>query len=210
MEKLKKLNKLYFSLFILTILFLIVGSTYAYYQIYVKGEDTGIKGSSAEFFEGMQGIQQEEMLFTPNSDVQMKLETTGYIKASNLLLIKPIDIEDKSQKGYFRVTNKDYNNKINYSISLVELSVSPNLQVTDFKWQLVMHNTKEVISSGDFASANANTLLLKNDIIIDTRTAHEIELRLWIEENDKDQRYLLNGSFIGKIKIEGFVNNQNS
>lgn len=198
----KKRNRFYLILTILFAIFLIIGSSYAYYQIYLKGDDTGIKGTSSQFFEGIQGLEQEIIQL---SNGKIKLETTGYINAKNLLLIKPIDIEDKSEKSKFRVTNEDYDNLILYSISLTELIISQNLQVTDFKWQLFNHNTSETIVSGDFTKASTDTFLLKNDISIEPRSAHEYELRLWIEENNKDQRYLLNGSFSSKIKIESYI-----
>lgn len=198
----KKRNRFYLILTILFAIFLIIGSSYAYYQIYLKGDDTGIKGKSSQFFEGIQGLEQEIIQL---SNGKIKLETTGYINAKNLLLIKPIDIEDKSEKSKFRVTNEDYDNLILYSISLTELIISQNLQVTDFKWQLFNHNTSETIVSGDFTKASTDTFLLKNDISIEPRSAHEYELRLWIEENNKDQRYLLNGSFSSKIKIESYI-----
>lgn len=202
MKKTKKINKFYLMLTILFITFLIVGTTYAYYQIYVKGDDPGITGSSSQFFEGLE----TENFYIQLSKIQIKLETTGYINTQNLLLIKPIDISDKSEKSKFRVTNEDSDNIITYSISLTELSVSQNLQVEDFKWQLYNHSTSEIISSGNFTKANTDTLLLKNDIDINPRNAHQYELRLWIEEKETDQRYLLNGSFSGKIKIEGSIN----
>ncbi|MDD2409960.1 MAG: hypothetical protein PHD03_04520 [Bacilli bacterium] len=205
MKKEKKTKKKYFITILLIIILLLIGSSYAIYQIYVKGKDTGISGTSSSYFEGMQGMSaplQTMMFSIPNSSVQIKLETTEYIKASNLLLIKPSEVEDKSQKSRFRVTNEDYDNILTYSVLLTELKISPNLQVENFKWQLFDYNNSAIVASGNFNNVSIDSLILMNNININTRTAHQYELRLWIEETKEDQRYLLNGSFSGKIKIE--------
>jgi len=205
MKKEKKTKKNYVITILLIMILLLVGSSYAIYQIYVKGKDTGISGTSSSYFEGMQGMSaplQTMMFSIPNSSVQIKLETTEYIKASNLLLIKPSEVEDKSQKSRFRVTNEDYDNILTYSVLLTELKISPNLQVENFKWQLFDYNNSAIVASGNFNNVSIDSLILMNNININTRTAHQYELRLWIEETKEDQRYLLNGSFSGKIKIE--------
>ena len=209
MKKEPKIKKVYVIAIILTIILLLIGSSYAViYQIYVKGTDTGISGTSASYFEGMQGMSapvQMMMFSIPGSNAQIKLETTEYIESNNLLLIKSSEVEDKSQKSRFRVTNEEYNNILTYSISLTELNISTNLQVEDFKWQLFDYNNSVIVASGNFSNISTDSLILANNININTRTAHQYELWLWIEEIDLDQRYLLNGSFSGKIKIEAVL-----
>ncbi|MDD3896026.1 MAG: hypothetical protein PHP49_03260 [Bacilli bacterium] len=208
MKKEPKIKKVYVVAIILTTILLLIGSSYAVFQMYVKGTDTGISGTSASYFEGMQGMSgpvQMMMFSIPGSNAQIKLETTEYIESNNLLLIKSSEVEDKSQKSRFRVTNEEYNNILTYSISLTELNISTNLQVEDFKWQLFDYNNSVIVASGNFSNISTDSLILANNININTRTAHQYELWLWIEEIDLDQRYLLNGSFSGKIKIEAVL-----
>lgn len=208
MEKLKNIKKSYLTAFIVGIAAILVGTSYAViYQLYIKGTDIGIGGTSSSFFEGMQGLSApvKMMMFSvPDTAMQLKLETTGYINASNIVLIKESDVADKAQKGRFRITNEEYSDTLAYSITLSKLSISPNLQVEDFKWQLYDYNNQVIVNSGTFNNVSTSSLELLTYQDIAPRTAHQYELRLWIQENELDQTNLMNGSFSGKIKISAF------
>lgn len=115
------------------------------------------------------------------------------------MLVKEANIASESEKGYFKVVSGNNKHYITYSLSLTELTISANLQVSDFKWQLVRDN--EVVASGNFAGISSNSMTLINNAQISNNETHEYEYRIWLQETEHDQIDLLGGSFSGKITI---------
>ena len=204
----KNFRKVTILLIVLAVVIIIGGASYAYYQIYIKGEDTGITGYSGGVFpQGFGGESMMKSFFMSGVEVALETMDNGYINAKNINLIKDYEVSAKAEKGLFIVINRDYDNQVKYSISLTELNISENLQDKDFKWELVSFGTDNVVASGDFEEAFEENMVLVSDLILNSRTAHEYELRLWLEETGEIQNHLLNGSFEGKISISADVVN---
>ncbi len=184
-----KKDRFYQSLIIIAIIVpIILGVSYAYFQTQIAGTDPGIVSSSASKF-----------------NISLETVNEGYISASDLLLIRPEEVDTEAQKGYFNVICGDNDNVIKYSISISELQLSANLKVTDFKWAIVNTQTSSTIGLGNFASATGDKHILISDIPINPNTTHFYELRLWLEETDAEQINLLNGTFSGKITLTSYL-----
>jgi len=161
---------------------IVIAISYAYFQAAILGEDAGISGKSTNKFE-----------------IDLVTENNGYINATNVVLIKEENIAIDSEKGFFKVVSGDNKNYINYSLSLTELTISANLQVADFKWQLVRDN--EVVASGNFGGVSTNSMSLINDVQIANNDTHEYEFRIWLQETSYDQIDMIGGTFSAKITM---------
>ena len=183
MEDNKKQKKLYRILVTIAITIpIVIAISYAYFQAAILGEDPGVTGKSTDKFE-----------------IDLVTENNGYINATNVILVKEANIASESEKGYFKVVSGDNKNYINYSLSLTELTISANLQVADFKWQLVRDN--EVVASGNFGGVSTNSMSLINDIQIANNDTHEYEFRIWLQETSYDQIDMIGGTFSAKITM---------
>ena len=197
----KDRNKIYYRLLLIAAIIIpvIIGFSYAYFLAVVKvtnDQPTVISGNVITGF-----------------DLRLETENDGYINATDLIPLELNQVEDYAEKGEFDVIagNNPYN--INYSISLTDITISPELKISDFKWKLICTSCGEDTSKnaeGNFASINTNTYLLKNNLIIDSNTTDSYKLILWIEETDQDQISLMNKSFSAKVTIEGQLMNNSS
>ncbi|MDD4809553.1 MAG: hypothetical protein PHP12_05930, partial [Bacilli bacterium] len=111
----------------------------------------------------------------------------------------PEQVPEYSQKGNFKVVSGNNDHYIYYTLSLSELTLSSNLQVADFKWELLKDNNSH--ASGTFNGVSQNSMTLASDIVIGANETANYELRLWIEESGGDQYYLIGGTFVGKINM---------
>ncbi len=201
-------RKVVISLIIIVVAILLIsGVSFAYFQLNIKGEDAGITGYTGSVFPQSADGPTIKNYYLSGIEVSLETKENGFINSSSINLIKQHEISNKAEKSHFIVVNRDYNNQVKYSVSLAELAISPNLQDEDFKWQLVKFGTDSEIASGNFQNAKEDVLKITDEIILNPRTAHEYELRLWIEETEKIQNHLLEGSFDGKISISVSVVN---
>ena len=183
MENNKNKKRIFrFSVFLAIIIPVILSLSFAYFQAIITGEDAGVTSTSTDTF-----------------DIELITENDGYINAIDLLLITPEEVAEHSQKGYFKVVSGSNEHYVYYTLSLSEITISSNLQVDDFKWQLLKDNIEH--SSGTFNGVSQNSMTLASNILIGANETANYELRLWIEETGVDQISLMNGSFVGKVSM---------
>ncbi|MFA7065044.1 MAG: hypothetical protein WC177_06135, partial [Bacilli bacterium] len=183
MENNKNKKRIFrFSVFLAIIIPVILSLSFAYFQAIITGEDAGVTSTSTDTF-----------------DIELITENDGYINAIDLLLITPEEVAEHSQKGYFKVVSGSNEHYVYYTLSLSEITISSNLQVDDFKWQLLKQN--QTVTSGTFSGISANNMTLATNLEIGANRTDNYELRLWIEETSSNQNNLIGGSFGGKITL---------
>lgn len=180
-----------FLITIAVIIPIILSISYAYFLAKVTGDNTVIDGNATNKFE-------IDLITTDN----------GYINATDMLPISESETANKAAKGVFSVKTGSNDYKINYSLSLTDITMSDNLKETeDLKWELWNTDTNTKISSGTFKSANA-TLLLKDDITINKDATDNYELRIYVLETNTNQINLLNGSLSAKVTMDAEMINE--
>ncbi|MDD4187345.1 MAG: hypothetical protein PHX04_01035, partial [Bacilli bacterium] len=183
MENNKNKKRIFrFSVFLAIIIPVILSLSYAYFQADIIGTDNGVTGKSTSTF-----------------DIDLITENDGYINASGVKLISAEKIAEESEKTNFKVVSGDNKHFINYTLSITNLTISSNLQVSDFKWQLLKQN--QTVTSGTFSGISANNMTLATNLEIGANRTDNYELRLWIEETSSNQNNLIGGSFGGKITL---------
>lgn len=132
--------------------------------------------------------------------------TTEYINNTDMTLIKSANVAAEADKTIFNVARKAGSRyEIKYNIYLTDLTISDNLKSEDFKWDLLQNGTS--IYSGNFASAESNEIfmLTAEPLLTNNDASKSYELRIWLEETDKDQIGLLNGTFSAKVGIDVYT-----
>src|SRR5574344_1063634 len=180
MEKKKSYKYLIIIAIIIPVLF---GISYAYYLAVIKGNNSSVKGTATNTF-----------------DINLVTDSGGYITATNMIPIVSDDIANLSNKGVFKVVAGNNEHKVTYSLSLTNISISTNLKVADFKWDLINKDTTTSIASGNFASVSS-TLTLASNLTIEANTTTNYELRIYILETDSDQTSQMNGTFSAKVTL---------
>ncbi|UKI29171.1 MAG: hypothetical protein L6V78_02200 [Clostridium sp.] len=91
---------------------IILSVSYAYFLARVSGDNTVIDGNATNKF-----------------DIDLITTNEGYINASDLLPISETASADKAAKGIFSVKTGSNDYKINYSLSLTDITLSDNLKI---------------------------------------------------------------------------------
>lgn len=189
----KKESKLNYKFLIMiaVIVPIILSVSYAYFLARVSGDNTIIDGNATNKF-----------------DIDLITTDNGYINASDMLPISEIASADKAAKGIFSVKTGSNDYKINYSLSLTDITLSDNLKSSDdLKWELWSSDTNTKISSGTFKNASS-TLLLKNNIIINKNQTNNYELRIYVLETNTNQLELLDGTLSVKVTMDAEMINE--
>ena len=189
----KKESKLNYKFLIMiaVIVPIILSVSYAYFLARVSGDNTIIDGNATNKF-----------------DIDLITTDNGYINASDMLPISETASADKAAKGIFSVKTGSNDYKINYSLSLTDITLSDNLKSSnDLKWELWSSDTNTKISSGTFKNASS-TLLLKNNIIINKNRTNNYELRIYVLETNTNQLELLDGTLSAKVTMNAEMINE--
>ena len=189
----KKESKLNYKFLIMiaVIVPIILSVSYAYFLAKVSGDNTIIDGNATNKF-----------------DIDLITTNEGYINASDLLPISETASADKAAKGIFSVKTGSNDYKINYSLSLTDITLSDNLKSSnDLKWELWSSDTNTKISSGTFKNASS-TLLLKNNIIINKNQTNNYELRIYVLETNTNHLELLDGTLSAKVTMDAEMINE--
>lgn len=189
----KKESKLNYKFLIMiaVIVPIILSVSYAYFLAMVSGDNTIIDGNATNKF-----------------DIDLITTDNGYINASDMLPISETASADKAAKGIFSVKTGTNDYKINYSLSLTDITLSDNLKSSnDLKWELWSSDTNTKISSGTFKNA-PSTLLLKNNIIINKNQTNNYELRIYVLETNTNQLELLDGTLSAKVTMDAEMINE--
>ena len=189
----KKESKLNYKFLIMiaVLIPIILSISYAYFLASVSGDNTVIDGNATNKF-----------------DIDLITADDGYINASDMLPISETASADKAAKGIFSVKTGSNDYKINYSLSLTDITLSDNLKSSDdLKWELWSSDTNTKISSGTFKNASS-TLLLKNNIIINKNQTNNYELRIYVLETNTNQLELLDGTLSAKVTMDAEMINE--
>ena len=130
----KKESKLNYKFLIMiaVIVPIILSVSYAYFLARVSGDNTVIDGNATNKF-----------------DIDLITTNEGYINASDVLPISEDVSKDKAAKGNSSVKTGTNDYKINYSLSLTDITISDNLKSSeDLKWELWNTDTNIKISNG--------------------------------------------------------------
>ena len=197
----KDKRTIYYRLLIISAIIIpvIIGFSYAYFLAVVK-----IKDDKPTVIQG-----------TAVNDMYLSLETEndGYINAGNMIPLTTDQIEEYAEVGTFKVTTGNNPYKINYTISLTDISLPTELKNEYFKWKLICTSCTDTThnAEGTFSSVNSTEMELKADILIDSLSEDEYKLMIWLQESGSDQLETMNKTFKAKVKIEGeFVNTESA
>lgn len=160
----------------------ILGLSYAYFLTQIYGNNTNISGGITSTF-----------VF------DLQTDNDGYINASDLVPISIEEIETLSNVGEFSVVTGNNSNKVVYSISLVNISISNNLKSEDFKWSLECTNDNSKSIEGNFANVSGTSKILLSDLEIESNSTDNYILRLYIEDTGENQISMINGTFSAKV-----------
>ena len=214
-KKVKLINKkkLLFSVTILVCSIVIIGFslTYAYFEVSYTGSEN-VTGNKAATL-----------------NVTSTLQNADAINESEMVLIESSQVEDKARKVTFNVKNENNSNvKAKYTVKLVNYSITKNLSSEYVKWKLVVTHGSGSPSTfqGNFLQSNVpeGTRLQNNGQGEDVITSLNKELipenqalelaagasdtltfYVWLEnDSTKDQLYLTNGKFSGKLSVEAY------
>ena len=132
--------------------------------------------------------------------------TSSYINNTNMLLTKHENIAQQAEKTTFTISKKTgVTYTIKYNIYLTELTISDNMKTEDFKWELLQNGSP--VYDGTFKSAKTGEILMLTDepLVLSDAASANYELRIWLEETDKDQSELFNGSVSAKVGIDVYT-----
>lgn len=194
------------GIFVFAIILLGVSASYAYYTANISGQAEINKKNAAQF------------------DLNSTLNDSAKINNPKLELLDDTQKIAKAEKITFSVTNENtstVNGK--YFVYLTDIKLSKNLYSEYFKWELVRitGDTESVMYSGTFADAIREDNATENEDFNVKTTTKEITLnsvalqitpgttdnllfRIWLQDDPNvNQVNLTNGSFEGRLRIEG-------
>lgn len=129
-------------------------------------------------------------------------ENDGYISATDTVPLNNDQIEEYSNKGYFKVISSDINtHSLNYTISLTDINITENIKNVDFKWALECTNDSTKNKTGNFSVINNNQLVLSQNLTLAPKATDNYILKVWIQNTNENQIGILNGSFSGKVSV---------
>lgn len=150
----------------------------------------------------------------PTTDVETALldidfETSQYISNDNAMLINDNDAYNDADKTIFSVTRSEYNTveKVYYTLSLVDVEISPNLDSPYLKWRLYdthdITSDTEPLNFGTFENIENNTISLYDvKIPLADGVKDNFVLLIWLSNDEnKNQIELLNGTLSAKVQV---------
>lgn len=180
----KSTIKIIISLILLILLTFLLGYTFAYFTVRVKGNEN-------------------PTTVNVNSGVlKIDFETSEYINNNVGELIKDEEKEQKADTTNFTIShNIQSKGKARYSLALDDINISDNLKSPDFKWELLKNN--EVINSGNFANIGKQTSLTLTNTLqdLDQNQTDSYTFRIWLSETQQDQANLYSGEFNARIAL---------
>lgn len=182
----KKESKLNYKLLIMiaVIIPIVLSVSYAYFLAKVSGDSTVVDGTATSKF-----------------NIDLVTSNDGYINATDMLPITEASSAEKAAKGTFAVKTGGNDYKINYSLSLTNIEISDNIKASDdLKWELWSTDNNTKLSSGTFKNATTS-LTLKDNIVIDSNSVNNYELRIYLLETNTNQISLLNGTLSVKVTM---------
>lgn len=140
---------------------------------------------------------------TSDDDVEVVYAQSQYINTTTGVPIASADVAEKSSKSTFSAiapsaTLSGY--QVAIQIDLVDIVLASELQISDFKMQLLENGTVIATKTGEDIGTNT-TLTLKSMSSITVGTTYNYELRVWLNETGVSQNSLMNKKFSGRIEV---------
>lgn len=179
-----KKNYIILSLAILAIGFGLVGITFAWYSY--SNAESRVNASSLR--------EKPTVVFSQ----------TEYIESSAIMPIKDEDRYNYGTKNSFIVNILENLKKydIALQINLVDISMSSELKMNDFKYELLENGV--IVSSGNFSNLDSDTIeILPNKTlnVLNYPYAYNYELIIWLSENNGDQNNVMNKNFKARVNV---------
>ena len=197
MEENKKLPKrnlvLYISVVVI-IISLTFKASYAYYQ------STVINTTTPTAIEVQTG------------QLDIKFANAQYLNAQNLTLMTA-EAAASANDNYSTFTVSNSGNAAGkYKLYLSDYSITSNLVNQDFKWKLTINGTVytgtfydlfngKTATNGVIASNSDDIELVATKTSIAANTNQNCEFRVWLQEEDRNQISLTEGTFSTTIKL---------
>jgi len=178
-------NKLIKSLVVLALLIVVlVGVTFAYF-VMVNNDIGDVGGRTVD---------------------SLPIQITGQdrIQITNLIPILSEDVNAYAERVNFNVLSTNPAHPITYTISLIEINITPNLISSDFRWTLVGGDSNNVIASGTFDGITPPRMQILDNLRVDANmvTSHNYSFRVWIEtDGETPQNDMMNGQFSARLAI---------
>lgn len=172
-----------------------IGSSYAYY---VATDGTTIDVTTSQMDTGVAVIFQQSQYINVNTGIPIESSAVDTLASKSVFTITP-DAEVLSGA------------EVMLNISIIDIAMSPELRVSDFKYKLTYSDgtstnsisgdgtdfTDDVISSGYLNLVSLDTT---NGSFSADKT-YTCTLYVWIEESGADQSIMMNKKFRGLIKV---------
>lgn len=172
-----------------------IGTSYAYY---IATDGTTIRVNTSQMDTGASVV----------------FEKSQYINVNTGIPINSSDVDTLASKSVFTITpdvNVLSNAEALLSISIIDIYISEELRVSNFKYKLVYSDgttTKSVSGDGtdftDVVVSNGYLNLVTLDTLngtFDVNKKYTCTLYVWLEESGTNQNHLMNQKFRGLIKV---------
>lgn len=178
-------------------------------------------GVSYAFFElEDNNIYYESSGETTTFDIESNLSEKDGIKVDNIPLIDESEINEKAITIDFNIKSiAKTKSPGKFNIYMKDVAISKGLKDSSFKWQIEMDGN--IIETGDFSNIDLKgtldttkleddknyyrTYYLANNINLNGYQRSNIKVRIYLlNDSEKEQNNLLDGSFEGKLAIEAF------
>ena len=142
---------------------------------------------------------------TGSDDIAIVYSQSEYVNMTTGIPISESEVSTKAGISRFTVTPGNNLNgySVFISIELSQISIAPELKISDFKIQLLENGTPIFNCTG--ANIDSNSLVMKQLSNITVGTTYRYELRIWINDTGVSQNELMGKSFSGKIKISSSI-----
>ena len=139
---------------------------------------------------------------TNNDDILVSYQSGEYINTSIAVPISSGEVDKYSEKSNFNISvkNNKENNEIMVSVSLTEVVIADELKNSNFIIELYYQGSKLTTVTGNNVSSGTDIDL--GDVILDSDTSNQFEVRVYILDNGADQGTMMNKEFRAKIMVD--------
>lgn len=129
---------------------------------------------------------------------------TEYIETTNIMPILDQDRYNYGTNNSFIINVSDRLKyyEIALQINLVDIEISPELKINNFKYELLENDI--IVSSGNFSNLKENNLEILPNKVLDISTypyAYNYKLIIWLSEDGSDQNNLMDKEFKARINV---------
>ena len=178
-EKKKKRNLILGIIGIIVLVAGVIGLTYAYFN----------------------SKSQSDTITVTSGNLKINFTDGALINASDIEPINESEILTKATKKSFGIAKTSDSNNMYARIDITDIVVSENFQNYDLKWALYQDDVKVTTGTFVVTSDGNNSINMATNVLIDSTTFKNYNLYIWIQETNKDQSAMMDGSLSGKITV---------